>query len=120
MVAARVVTETSLSDSEEFEPFTFNLFIKRSCNVLRLFIMGILGRLEGLESWSLVLSDCISVRISLPPSLTTFIRFIASGFSWGEGGVVEGRRGDGGGEGRKGGKREEGNEIREKKSGKGG
>ena len=31
---------------------------------------------------SLALSDCVSVRISLPPSLIVFIRFIPSGFSY--------------------------------------
>ena len=33
---------------------------------------------------SLALSDCVSVRISLPPSLIVFILFIPSGFSCGK------------------------------------
>ena len=39
-------------------------------------------RVAGLLS--LALSDCVSVRISLPPSLIVFIRFIPSGFSCGK------------------------------------
>ena len=78
VVAVWVVTVTCFSGCEEFVCFTFSLVNKRSCKVLR---FGILGRLEGLESLSLFLSDRISVRISLPPSLTTFIRFIVPGFS---------------------------------------
>ena len=78
VVAVWVGTETVL---ERFASLPFTFCSKRSCNVLRLLGMGS-PRVAGLLS--LALSDCVSVRISLPPSLIVFIRFIPSGFSCGK------------------------------------
>lgn len=78
VVAVWVGTETVL---ERFASLPFTVCSKRSCNVLRLLGMGGPG-VAGLLS--LALSDCVSVRISLPPSLIVFIWFIPSGFSCGK------------------------------------